>query len=731
MKNKILAAGLLIVSLVAETAGGMTGSMTKESNVAEAAEASAAVSQAALAADEVALSKSIGGNPLIRTDKDGNRLYGGDPSVLVDGDTVYLYVGHDTAGVDNSNKAQYVMKEWVCYSSKDMVNWNYEGAIMNAGSDIPWTSDAKGESAWAAQMAKHYDAAAGKDRYYFYYCTWDKTSSGKQSIGVAVSDSPTGPFTDKGEPLVKGDLTEPQTSNWNDIDPTVWVETDATGVEHRYLAWGNGKFYLCELNEDMMSVKDLNGDGKITCGTQADSADVLDQSGIASFTEAPWLYRRKDANGNYYGSYYLFYAYGWREQMAYATCDNLLEGKWTFGKVLMPPTATSNTNHMAVFDFNGKTYFVYHNGSLPGGDGYRRSACVTEVVFNEDGSIKEIPETAVGISGTTSVVYTNSGALLSHETYVNSKADGDYPVKNVTIGAGIGTEEKDSQWVIMPGKADTSKAAYVSIQSENKPGLYITANDDGTATLAQDADGTETTAAKQTFRTVRGLSDEKGVSFESVAKPGYYLTISNKILCLTKGDDKVAATFYTGVDQNDASLRSIGVEITKNQFHKGTKITTKNVKVTAFYANGTTQKVTDFTTNASKINTKKAGKKTLQVTYSEGGVERTTGVPVSVVPKPAKVKKLKATLKIKKKTASVTLKWKAAAYGAGYELKYSTKKNKGLQYMQEQKSTRYKGEVPGAKMKKGKTYYFHVRTYAKFNGKREYSKYTTVKVKAK
>ena len=49
------------------------------------------------------------------------------------------------------------------------------------------------------------------------------------SIGVAVSDSPTGPFHDKGEPLVKGTLTEPQTSNWNDIDPTVWVETDDSG----------------------------------------------------------------------------------------------------------------------------------------------------------------------------------------------------------------------------------------------------------------------------------------------------------------------------------------------------------------------------------------------------------------------------------------------------------------------------------------------------------------------
>lgn len=39
------------------------------------------------------------------------------------------------------------------------------------------------------------------DKYYLYYCSWDK--SGKQSIGVAVADSPTGTFVDIGEPLVR------------------------------------------------------------------------------------------------------------------------------------------------------------------------------------------------------------------------------------------------------------------------------------------------------------------------------------------------------------------------------------------------------------------------------------------------------------------------------------------------------------------------------------------------
>ena len=82
----------------------------------------------------------------------------------------------------------------------------------------------------------------------------------------------------------------------------------------------------------------------------------------------------------------MFFAHQWRECMAYATTDDLMSGEWSDTKVIMLPTTTSNTNHMAVCDFNGKSYFIYHNGSLPKGNGYRRSACVCKLNFNEDGT---------------------------------------------------------------------------------------------------------------------------------------------------------------------------------------------------------------------------------------------------------------------------------------------------------------------------------------------------------
>lgn len=481
---------------------------------------------------------SIESNPIGTADENGDPLYGGDPSILVDGDTVYLYVGHDVSLAESYN-----IPEYCCYSTKDLKNWTYHGVVLNM-KDVSWGT---GDAAWAGQVMKR------NNKYYMYYCSWDKTDSGKQSIGVAVADTPTGPFIDLGQPLVKGSTTTNESSTWNDIDPTAWIETDENGVEHRYLAWGNGKYFVCELNEDMISVKDINGDGKITFGTQlsgatSQTADIveLNVNGL-TYTEAPWLYRRKDENGNPYGKYYLFYAYGWREQMAYATTDDLMNGKLQFGSILMPPSATSNTNHMAVFDFKGKTYFVYHNGTLPAGSGFRRTPCIAEVHFNDDGSIQAIPESAAGIFGTTNKIYTAYGEPITHENFENSSADAEYPYTDVAVGTLSSDDTLDSDWLLSKNFYYNDDESYVSIQSENKPGLYLTANDDNTVTLSQNAKlaTVKEVAKQQTFKKISGLSDESGISFESVAKPGYYLTVMAGKLYLTDGSThKANSTFY-------------------------------------------------------------------------------------------------------------------------------------------------------------------------------------------
>ena len=540
--------------------------------------------KAAVTPVETTIQKTEVSNPVLG-EKDGNLLYGGDPSVLVDGDTIYLYTGRDA-----SQTEAYFMPDWQCYSTKDLKNWKYEGVIMKGDKEsITWANT--GTDAWAGQIEKY------NGKYYFYYCTWDSTSAGKQSIGVATSNSPTGPFTDIGQPLVKGTVTTPETGGWNDIDPTVWVETDEKGEEHRYLSWGNGKVFVCELNENMTSIKDVNGDGKITFGIQANgatskNADIIekDVAGL-TFTEAPWIYRRKDAEGKVTGPYYLFYAWGWREEMAYATTNNLMDEKLTFGKKLMPPTATSNTNHPAVFDWKGKTYFVYHNGSLPGGSGFRRTACITELHFNADGSIQEIPESAIGICDNKAYTLYNGGDIISHENFINSSADGDYPYKKIKVGKYLDPKAEDTEWAIVAGKSvpvNGNADAYVSIQSNNKPGLYLTANSDKTVTLAQDSkysatgndrlnpvfQADEETAKAQTFRTVKGLSGvENTYSFESVSTPGFFLSVNNGYLALTNGSNAEIATFAfdattitpatgSAVDTSISSLTSGTYDIT-------------------------------------------------------------------------------------------------------------------------------------------------------------------------
>ena len=468
-------------------------------------------------ADTVNLDKSLG-NPVTR------HVFIGDPSPVVVGDTVWLIGGLDQGGAD------YHIPEYVAYYSKDLINWTYHGTVMKM-TDVSWMTN---NSAWAAQMIPY------NGKYYLYTCGWGiGTYSGTTHIGVAVADSPGGPYVDIGRPLVRSNTTTDHTSDFNDIDPTVWVETIG-GVESRYLAWGNGKFYICELNEDMISVKDRNGDGQITLGTAADS-DIREMtagnlSGItggSTFTEAPWFYKRN-------GIYYTFFAGGWREDLSYARAQNIF-GPWRFSSQLIAPSSTSNTHHMGVIDFNGKTYMFYHNGALPGGSGYRRSANIVELKFDERGFVYPMHELSIGLSGKASTLRTSADDYIGYTWFTNTRSDGFYPItRDINIGtAGVsGVSGLQTAWEITQGRG-RSGDAFVSIQAAHKPGLFITAETLSTVRLKQDTNAALQDA--QTFRTIAG--DSGGVRFESVLYPGKFLTSEDGRLILTDGPNAAASTF--------------------------------------------------------------------------------------------------------------------------------------------------------------------------------------------
>ncbi|QES88645.1 glycoside hydrolase family 43 protein [Rhizosphaericola mali] len=290
------------------------------------------------------------GNPIV-TDK-----YTADPAALVDNGTLYVFAGHDEA---LDNKEFYEMHEWLVYSTKDLKTWTAYPSPLNVKA-FSWAKD----DAWASQVIKR------NGKYYWYVAISHGTIHGK-SIGVAVSDNPVGPYKDAlGKALITNDMTKETNISWDDIDPTVIVDKDGQA----WLIWGNTKCYYAKLKPNMIEL-----DGPI---------GVFD---LPHYTEAPWINYRN-------GWYYLSYASGFPEKIVYAMSKNVT-GPWTYMGILNELAGNSNTNHQAIVDFKGKTYFIYHNGAInTHGGSFRRSFCVDELHYNSDGTMKRIIMTSEGVT---------------------------------------------------------------------------------------------------------------------------------------------------------------------------------------------------------------------------------------------------------------------------------------------------------------------------------------------
>ena len=336
--------------------------------------------------------------------------------------------------------------------------------------------------------------------------------------------------------------------------------------------------------------------------------------------------------------------------MAYATTDDIMSNGRDFGGVIMEPSATANTNHMAVFNFKGQPYFVYHDGSMPHGSGFRRVACVEKFDINADGSIDPIKKTAIGLTGTISKITDWNGNYIASETFENTTDDKQYPMTDWNPGSfwlhwrkqgrSLLTsmqEAKRENGKIVPGKADKNKAEYVSIESNYKPGMYlkVALDDNGTApvVLAQDAGGTEDEANRMTFKTVEGLAGY-GVTFESVVYPGYYLVSREGKLFVSKDTEKEEATFFVSTEaKNDEAQAAQNAEVLKTTrfYTVGEKLNTDDMRVIVTLPNGKTEAVKNYETNAADLDMKKPGEKTLEVTYHYDGTEYTKNVKITVV----------------------------------------------------------------------------------------------------
>lgn len=300
-------------------------------------------------------------NPIIQT------TYTADPAPMVYNDRLYLYTTHD-----EDNSTWFTMNDWKLYTTDDMVNWTDHGTVLSYA-DFAW---AKGD-AWAAQCVER----GGK---FYMYVPVISAENNRPAIGVAVADSPYGPFYDPlGKPLAQ--------TVWGDIDPTVWIDDDGEA----YLYWGNPNLYYVKLNEDMISYK---GDiVQIPLTEEGFGKREGDPQRATLYEEGPWLYKRNKL-------YYLFWPGGpLPEHIGYSTSESPT-GPWKYRGTVMSTEDGVFTNHPGIVDFRGKTYFFYHNGGLPGGGGFTRSVCVEELKFNSDGSIRELKKTKEGIRESLSVL---------------------------------------------------------------------------------------------------------------------------------------------------------------------------------------------------------------------------------------------------------------------------------------------------------------------------------------
>ena len=139
--------------------------------------------------------------------------------------------------------------------------------------------------------------------------------------------------------------------------------------------WGNKECYYAKLKDNMVEI-----DGEIK---------KMDFKGF-EFTEAPWVHKRNN-------KYYLSYATGFPEKIAYAMADSV-EGPYEYKGILNEIAGNSNTNHQAIVQFKESFYFIYHNGGLQtGGNSYSRSVCIDKLEYNTDGTIKRVIMTTEGV----------------------------------------------------------------------------------------------------------------------------------------------------------------------------------------------------------------------------------------------------------------------------------------------------------------------------------------------
>lgn len=295
-----------------------------------------------------------------------------DPEIVYSHQTKKYYIYSTTDGQPGWGGWYFT-----AYSSDDLKHWTYEGVILDLKSEqVPWANG----NAWAPCIEEK--LVKGKYKYYFYYSGNPKNGQGKQ-IGVAVADSPTGPFVDLGHPII----TESPVSGGQQIDVDVFTDPVSGKT---YLYWGNGYMAGAELNKDMVSIK------KKTLTVMTPEGGTLQDY---AYREAPYVFYR---NGLYYFMWSVDDTGSPNYHVAYGTSKSPLGPIEVAAQPVVlkqnPEQQIYGTAHNSVLQIPGtdEWMIVYHRINkwyLKDAPGVHREVCIDRLQFNDDGTIQPVVPT--------------------------------------------------------------------------------------------------------------------------------------------------------------------------------------------------------------------------------------------------------------------------------------------------------------------------------------------------
>lgn len=292
-----------------------------------------------------------------------------DPEILYAQKTKQYYIYSTTDGQPGWGGWYFTV-----FSSPDLKTWKDEGTMLDLKSEqVPWANG----NAWAPCIEEK--LINGAYKYFFYYSGNPKAGGGKQ-IGVATSDSPTGPFTDLGYPIV----TASPTGHGQQIDVDAFTDPVSGKA---YLYWGNGYLAGAELNKDRVSIK------KKTVTVMTPQGGTLQDY---AFREAVYVFYR---NGLYYFTWSVDDTGSPNYHVAYGTSKSPL-GPIEVAKspvilIQNPDKEIYGPAHNSILQKSGtdEWYIVYHRihkNHLKRDPGTHREVCIDRLEFNEDGTIKPV-----------------------------------------------------------------------------------------------------------------------------------------------------------------------------------------------------------------------------------------------------------------------------------------------------------------------------------------------------